>query len=207
MIDDNYKVIKINGTLAKEFIHKHHYSKGSHNNPSPNYGLYHNGELIGVLMIANPCSENVKKLIFGLELKNTVRELHRLAIIDETPKNMESWFISKCLKLIRNDRPDLWAIVSFADTTINHTGIIYQASNALYYGKSSPATFYLDGERLRHPRQNGVNITKKEAISKGWKPVKRESKNRYLFILGDKKQKKERIKMLKINPLKYPKGA
>jgi hypothetical protein len=83
-------------------------------------------------MIANPCSENVKKSIFGLELKDKVRELHRLAIIDDTPKNTESWFISRVLKKLREDRPDLWGIVSFADTTIKHNGTIYQAINLLF---------------------------------------------------------------------------
>mgnify|MGYP003153342217 CR=1 FL=1 len=203
---DYYTVKKISTKEAKVFVHKNHYSKGSHNSPSPCYGLFEYEELIGVLMIANPCSEAVKSQIFGKDNKNTVRELHRLVLIDDTPKNTESWFISKCLKLLRLDREDLWAIISFADSTINHKGIIYQASNALYLGKSNPARFYLDENgRLRHPRQNGKNIKVIEARNKGWIPVKRQAKYRYLFILGNKKQKRERTKLLLLNPIPYEK--
>lgn len=195
---ESYSISKISTKTAKEFIHEHHYSKGSHNAPSPCYGLFDQNNLIGCLMIANPCSEAVKSQIFGVELKHTVRELHRMAILDDTPKNTESWFIARCLKLLREDRKDLWAIISFADTTMNHLGIIYRASNALYFGKTSNARFYMDGERLRHRRQNGTNITLKEAKKRGWIPVKRKAKNRYLFILGDKGQKRKRKKLLKI---------
>ena len=78
----SFKVEVIDCKTAKSFIHEHHYSKGSHNGPSPNFGLFDGNRLIGVAMIANPCSENVKKSIFGLEHKNTVRELHRLALLD-----------------------------------------------------------------------------------------------------------------------------
>ena len=203
---ENYEVKRIPTKDAKVFVHKHHYSKGSHNAPSPCYGLFEDGLLIGVLMIANPCSEAVKSQIFGKENKHTVRELHRLVLIDDTPKNTESWFISKCLKLLSQDREDLWAIISFADSTINHQGIIYQASNALYLGKSNPARFYLDETgRLRHPRQNGVNITIKEANKKGWITTKRQAKYRYLFILGNKKHKRERKRLLLLKPLSYEK--
>jgi hypothetical protein len=66
------------------------------------------------------------------------------------------------------------------------------------------STFYLDGDRLRHPRQNGVNISQKVAKSRGWIPVKREAKNRYLYILGDKRQRKERKKLIIIEPQSYP---
>tara|TARA_R110002012_G_scaffold210426_1_gene381051 strand:- start:1097 stop:1708 length:612 start_codon:yes stop_codon:yes gene_type:complete len=200
---DSYRVKKISTKESKKFIHQLHYSKGSSNGPSPCYGLFDNEVLIGSLMIANPCSEAVKAQVFGKELKHTIRELHRLAIIDDTPKNTESWFISRCLKLISQDRPDLWAIITFADSTINHKGTIYKATNALYLGKSSAATFYLDGERLRHPRQNGKNITIKEAKMRGWEPVKRQAKYRFLFILGNKREKKERTKMIKMEVLPY----
>ena len=150
-------------------------------------------------MVATPCSENVRRSVFGDEYKTTVRELHRLAIIDDTPKNTESWFISRCLKLIRDDRPDLWALVSFADTTQGHNGGIYRATNALHCGMTAPARFYLDSEgRLRHPRQNGVNITLAHAAERGWKAVKRQAKHRFVFLLGNRSQKRERRKLLRL---------
>lgn len=46
---NNYKVKLINCETAKEYIIKNHYSHDCHNAPSPCYGLYDNGQLIGVI--------------------------------------------------------------------------------------------------------------------------------------------------------------
>ena len=198
-VKPEYRVERIACNAAKDFIRANHYSRGCHNGPSPCYGLFDTDDLIGCLMVATPCSENVRRSVFGDEHKATVRELHRLAIIDDTPKNTESWFISRCLKLIRDERPDLWALVSFADTTQGHNGGIYRATNALHCGMTAPTRFYLDSEgRLRHPRQNGVNITLAHAADRGWEAVKRQAKHRFVFILGNRAQKRERRKLLRL---------
>lgn len=178
--------------MAKEYIIKNHYSHGCHNAPSPCYGLFDGENLIGVLMFATPCSENVRSSIFGEQHKARVTELHRLHILDVTPKNTESWFISRCLRLLLQDKPQIRAVVSFSDLTQGHTGVIYKATNATLCGQTGRATFFVDETgRLRHPRQNGVNISKEEADRRGWTPVKREAKNRYIFLLGSKSEKKK----------------
>ncbi len=199
-----YEVKRIPCKQAKEYIIKNHYSHGCHNGPSPCYGLFDKDELIGVLMFATPCSENVRASVFGAEYKDSVTELHRLHILDVTPKNTESWFISRCLKLLKQDKPQIKAVISFSDLTVGHSGVIYQATNAYRVGHTSKATFYIDEEgRLRHPRQNGVNITKEMAKQKGWQAVKRDSKNRYLYILGNsKRERKMYINMCRYEQVK-----
>ena len=202
----SFTVNKIKSNVGKEFIKQHHYSKGCHNGPMC-YGLFDNDVLIGVCAFATPCSENVRASVFGTEYKTFVTELHRLVLIDDTPKNAESFFISRALKKLKEDRPDIHAVVSFADATENHFGIIYQATNAIYTGASGKATFYLDKTgRLRHPRQNGKNMTKEQADEFGWVPVKREGKFRYLYLLPSKVFHKHKLlSMLKLKQLPYPK--
>jgi len=95
---NDYRVEKIKPKLAKEYIHKNHYS---HNGPSPCYGLFDKNDLIGVCMFATPCSENVRASLWGENTKDHVIELHRLHILDVTPKNTESWFISRVLKELK----------------------------------------------------------------------------------------------------------
>lgn len=204
----DYKVKRIPCKQAKEYIIKNHYLHGCHNGPSPCYGLFDGENLIGCLMFATPCSENVRASVFGAEYKDAVTELHRLHILDVTPKNTESWFISRCLKLLKQDKPQIKAVISFSDLTAGHSGVIYQATNAYRCGQSSKATFYLDENgRLRHPRQCGVNITKEMANEKGWQPVKRNSKNRYLYILGNgKKERKMYINMCRYEQVKGGEG-
>lgn len=206
----NYSVKRISSKIAKQYIAEHHYSHGSSNGPSPCYGLFDEKNLIGVLMFATPCSENVRSSIFGKEHKSHVIELHRLHILDVTPKNTESWFIAKCFSLLKVDRPDIWAIISFSDETEGHRGTIYQATNAFFIGRTPPTTFYRDSSgRLRHPRQNGVNITKKMARERGWTPERRLGKFRYLWILGEShKLRKQHIGMCKYNlNNSYPNGG
>lgn len=190
----NYDVRRISTKEAKTYIHKYHYSHGSHNAPSPCYGLFDADNLLGVLMFATPCSENVRASIFGKENVSHVIELHRLHILDVTPRNTESWFISRCLKLLKQDKPNIWGVISFSDMSEGHTGVIYQATNAYFCGTTSKSTFYIDTDgRLRHPRQCGVNITKDKAKELNWKPIKRDSKNRYLWILPNNKFHKKQL--------------
>lgn len=200
----DYCVKRIDNKTAKDYIRKNHYSHGCHNGPSPCYGLFDGEELIGVLMFATPCSENVRSSVFGAEYKDSVTELHRLHILDVTPKNTESWFISRCLKLLKQDKPIIKAVISFSDSTEGHEGTIYKATNAYRLGKTGSATFYIDENgRLRHPRQNGTNISVEEAESRGWKPCKRSAKNRYLYLLPESKaEKRKLIKLCKYNLLK-----
>lgn len=197
MIDYSIKIVSV--AIAKEYIHKYHYSHGSHNRPSPCFGLYDGDNLIGCMMFATPCSENVRSSIFGEDYKDHVTELHRLHILDCTPKNTESWFIARCLKLLKEIKPKIWAVLSFSDKTEGHEGIIYKAANAYRLGSTGKSRFYIDQEgRLRHPRQCGVNITLDVAKQMGWEAVRREAKNRYMWLLPDnKKHKKELIQLCK----------
>lgn len=202
----SFRVEKIDTKKGKEFVKQHHYSHGIHNGPMC-YGLFSGFNLIGVIAFATPCSENVCASVFGIEEKRSVTELHRLVLLDEVQKNAESWFISRALKQFKQDRPNYNAVLSFADATQGHIGTIYQATNAIYTGMSGKATFYFDETgRLRHPRQNGKNITPEIAKKLNWKPVKREGKHRYLYLLpNDKKHKKELLNKLKLEKLQYPK--
>lgn len=202
----SFDVQKIDTKLGKEFVKKYHYSHGIHNGPMC-YGLWDCRELVGVLALATPCSENVCASVFGSDMKRSVTELHRLVLLDEVPKNTESWFISRALRFFKKDRPNYNAVLSFADATQGHIGTIYQATNAIYTGMSGKATFYLDKDkRLRHPRQNGHNISLEEATVRGWKPVKRDGKHRYLYILpNDRRHKKILMSKLLLPSLPYPK--
>lgn len=194
-----YRIKRIPTITAKEYICEHHYSHGCHNRPSPCYGLFDGGALIGVCAFATPCSERVRSSVFGPEYKSHVTELHRLHILDCTPKNTESWFISRCLKLLKKDKPEIWAVITFSDLTVGHRGTIYKASNAYRLGTTEKKRFYIDETgRLRHPRQCGHNVTKAEAAEMGWRAVMRESKNRFLWLLPDsKRHKKQLLKILK----------
>lgn len=170
------------------------------------WGLFSGDRLIGVCAFATPSSENVRSSVFGPEYKSHVTELHRLVILDETPTNTESWFIVRALRGLHSYRPNIWAVLSFADGTEGHKGTIYQATNALYLGTTGRARFYRDQTgRLRHPRQNGHNVTVEESAQLGWVPEMRDAKHRYLFLIGDGKAHRRKLKKMLIQePRPYP---
>lgn len=202
---DGWEVKKIPSKQGKEFIRKNHYTHSCHNGPMC-YGLFSpEGSIVGVLAFATPCSENVRSSVYGPDRKGEVTELHRLVILDVTKTNAESWFIVRALKALKEDRPNYSAVVSFSDATEGHAGTIYQATNAIYQGPTSKAWFYRDQEgRLRHPRQNGHNVTKEEAAEKGWTRERREAKRRYLFLIGAPAERRRNRKSLIKPEMPYP---
>jgi hypothetical protein len=206
MSEFDYTVRQIRGGVGRDFIRKYHYSRSCHNGPMC-WGLFDGEGLIGVCAFATPNSENVRAAPFGKEYVDRVTELHRLIIHDSTPTNTESWFISRALRGLLEYRPRLWAVLSFADGTEGHTGVIYQATNAIYTGMTGRARFYRDGEgRLRHPRQSGVNITPEMAADRGWTPEMREAKHRYIYLIGTPTQRRVSRKMLLLTESGYPHG-
>lgn len=207
MIGEKYSVQQISGGQGKDFIRKHHYSRSCHNGPMC-WGLFEQGSLIGVLAFATPNSENVRRSVFGPGRESEVTELHRLVVLDGTPTNTESWFIARAIEGLRVYRPQYRAVLSFADGTEGHVGTIYQASNALYLGTTGRARFFRDPEgRLRHPRQNGHNVTLDEAEERGWVPEMREAKHRYLFLIGSPAQRRQARREVLLPVLPYPKAG
>jgi hypothetical protein len=112
----------------RDFIETWHYS-GSINGCITDfcYALYdEEGEMKGAMFYGRMAMANQWKR-FGTD-KDKVIELRRLCCIDDTPKNTESYFIGKSLRMLRKD----WTkglVVSYADKEYGHGGIIYKASN------------------------------------------------------------------------------
>jgi hypothetical protein len=80
-----------------------------------------------------------------------VIELRRLCCVDDTPKNAESFFIGKSIKLLAEE----WrgkVIVSYADKEYSHSGIIYKASNFECWGEGPGAKVIYVGTKKYHDK-------------------------------------------------------
>jgi hypothetical protein len=204
-----YRVSDISLGRAKEFFTHHHYAKGCGTAPTAAYGLFEGDWLIGALMFQRPGSEATCKAVFGEGFEKSVTGLHRLAILDVTPKNTESWFIARCLARLKRDRPIYHSVLTFADPSAGHTGTIYRASNALYYGMSKREMRYAtpDGGR-RTRRQCGRNIPVEEALARGWEVAYDPPKFRYCFVLGRNKfHRRDLFSSLRLKAVPFPKGG
>ena len=190
-IIEKYKINSIETYLCKDWILYKHYAKRI---PSISYsfGLFDDNILIGILTIGKPASPQLCEGICGKQFTKYVYELNRLCVNDNLEKNVLSYFVSGCIKLIKEDM----ILVSYADTKMNHNGYIYQATNWIYTGATKERTDigFEDGSHSRHYDKNIDYSIRKH----------RSSKHRYVYFIG--KLKKQFIKNLKYDIMPYPKG-
>ena len=146
----NYEVKLVVRKDISDFIETYHYSK-SINGCITDYcfGLYEGEVLVGAMFYGRMAMANQYKK-FG-ENEADVIELRRLVCIDDTPKNTESYFISKTLKWLKKNT-QLKIVVSYADLQHGHTGIIYAASNFQLLGKTKGAKVIVLGDKTFHDK-------------------------------------------------------
>lgn len=152
MMFENYKVILKSNKIQehhKHFIEKWHYS-GTARSQMSKYVFEliddSSGEMLGVSIFGTPCGANVISA-YG---EGTI-ELRRLCLIDATPKNSESYFISKCLKMLKKEK--VTKVISYSDPNVGHKGTIYRAANFEYLGKQKGSPRILQyKERSIHAR-------------------------------------------------------
>jgi hypothetical protein len=139
---------------AAEFVAKHHYSKVMPKLNKVILGLFQSDALVGCITFGwgvRPL-DTIKKLFPSLISKDYL-EIGKLCLLDEMPKNSESRFITAAMRFLRQIRPDLKLVFTWADAIWGKPGYIYQASNFLFGGEiSSEAYRSREGWRM-HPRQ------------------------------------------------------
>ena len=122
---------------ASNLIETWHYSRSTRGvNGKINLGIVFGGVVYGAAIIGQPATPNVAN---KYSEKGTLKvlELRRFCCVDETPKNTESYFLSKIAWWIKRNT-DCNRIISFADETYGHKGTIYKAANWKEAGKSAP---------------------------------------------------------------------
>lgn len=96
----------------------------------------------GEVLLKRNGAPKIRNVYRGAEFCVT---LARFVLLDHVEANAESWFIARCHELLRET--DVRGIISFSDpfprtnrtgeqTFVGHVGTIYQATNAVYVGRS-----------------------------------------------------------------------
>ncbi len=152
--------------VAKAFIRTHHYIK--HSSPAPHrFGLARRGVHVGTALFGPACSTNAHEKVWGdtVLTQKTAVTFGRLVMVEEVPGNGESYFIARCHELLA--RKGVRAVETCADpeprtnergeqTFKGHLGIVYQATNYVFIGKTNDSTNYLlpDGTVLSQRSQS-----------------------------------------------------
>lgn len=189
---------------VQQFTHRYHYS-GVGNNAMWRWGLWHGATLLGVVAYNLPTRDACAS-VFGPAHLHQVWHMGRLAMADSAPHNSESRLISGSLREIAKNH-DVWGVLTYADTTVGHIGYVYQATNAIYTGLAGDSIFYTDtsGKR-RSTYLDGASMGRARAEGLGWTRHKGGKKHRYVYILGNKAERRARRALLRLPVLPYPKG-
>ena len=202
---ENYYINQIDYKTAMDIIVSNHYL---HRKApcSKAFGLF-NGEdeLVGVVCYGTPASRSLQVGVCGREEANNVIELTRLWVDDKVPKNGESFLIGNTIRNVDKD-----ILVSYADSTQNHIGYVYQATNWTYTGLSDAHVEWringLNGKHSRHKfdELGGVNKAK-QILGDAIVRYDRPRKHRYIYINAKGRRREELLSKLKYPVLPYPK--
>lgn len=102
------------------------------------------GVPVGCVMYSMPPREADKR--YG----GKVWELARLYLLDEIPKNAETWLIARSVRYIADHHGAIDYLLSYADPSAGHRGTIYKAGNWVKDGRTdderkTPRNDYVDG--------------------------------------------------------------
>ena len=175
-------VIELESSLAREIAKNEHYL---HRPPQVKraFGLVKDGYIVGIITYGTPASRHLQ-IGASPDDPSLVIELNRMWVSDEMPRNTESKFISSTLKKLGR-----YIVVSYADTSVGHTGTVYRAANFHYAGwtdmdRKTPRYDYIPvngGHSRNATRENGGGVALK---------VRRKPKVKYWTVAGSKTDKK-----------------
>ena len=186
---------------AKPFVEQHHYT-GSIGKASLICGLYDNNVLSGIITFGQVSGRLLAQSIWEGGTQYNTFEFLRMCVLDKC-KCPRTLFISKSISILKNTHPQIKCLVSFADQTEGHFGIVYQAASWLYCGKTKNKYHYIKNNKRVNKRvvwDNAKKYNMKEkdyAIKYKYTKIPELPKFRYIFPL-------RKIK-LKLKPEKYPK--
>ena len=196
-------VVRVEISVIRALIETLHYSHSVNGlRVSHCFGLYDGETLIGGMIYGGLGMANAWKKYGSKE--SDVIELRRLAVIDATPPNTESYFIGRTLRWLKQNT-EIQTVVSYADNTQNHKGIIYQASNFTRIGETAKGKMIEWNGKLYHDKsirtyytnKDGVKQLKpfaqqlRDALENGdatWVPT--QTKNIYIYPLRNRTMKK-----------------
>lgn len=197
-IKNKYNIDVIKSEETYDWLLNKHYAKRI---PSISYafGLFEDRVLQGICTYGKPPSNSLCEGICGNEYSSNVYELNRLVINEDLGKNVLSYFVSNTIKLL----PEDFILVSYADTSQNHNGYIYQATNWLYTGLSDKRTEWRIKGSNKHSKTicEQYTLEERQGNPDKFEVVDRPQKHRYVYF-----KNRKMIKQLKYKIYEYPKG-
>jgi len=144
------KVEEVPVQAIREVIESNHYSANINGVAAKHcFRLRYEGIVLGGIIYGSMAMANQWKKYADKE--SDITELRRLACIDDTKKNTESYFIGGTLRWMKK-HTKYKRVISYADETHGHTGVVYKATNFKHVGYTKPGKMIRFNGRLYHDK-------------------------------------------------------
>lgn len=172
------------------------------------FGLFRDGMLVGCVTYGTPASSPLRNGIAGADFAGSVLELNRL-VLDDNIKNDASMLVSASLRMIGGDH----IVISFADISQGHRGVVYQASNFTYHGLSAKRTDWkvkgmehLHGITIADQFRGVENRAQamRDRYGDDFYLSPRPRKHRYIRIIGSRGFRAKAARAIKYGRMPYP---
>lgn len=188
-------VLPIDKRQAAALVVEYHYL---HRRPPMSYafGLYVDGELVGVCTFGTPPSRHCQMSVCPSD-PSLALELNRLWIADGQPNGTASWFVSRCVRML-----PARIIFSYADSAVGHHGGVYRAMSWNYAG--------ITDEERKTPRfdyvpRNGNHS--RDAFRTGeYDRVRRKPKAKYWTVSGTPSERRKMAALCGWGSRPYPRA-
>lgn len=179
---DDYYVTDAPLKVAQKMVRQHHYSRGGSNTAVYVHGLFQkfDNALVGVAWWLPPTRVAYESV--NLEDWKRVLSLTRLVVLPDVPKNAATFLLGRSVRLIRKDGRFV-SLVTYADESQGHTGVIYRAANWVYAGRTGPYPRWVDpaNENRQVAQKSTKNRTKAQMEALGY--VKTGNFHKHKFVL------------------------
>lgn len=122
---------------------KYHYKKAHMGGGiSTCFAMFIGFDLVGGAVLGLPRHQN--------KYKNCI-DIRRMACLDSSPRNSESWFLGQIIKWV-TQKTEFVGVLSYSDLSVGHAGTIYKAANFKEIGETSPTKWVEWEGKKYHPR-------------------------------------------------------
>lgn len=179
MIVEN-EILPASYEMIKYACKNYHYSASIPRGKLMGFSIFEEKNFVGVFVFSMGANNNIAEP-FKL-LQGEVIELTRIAL--KKHKNPVTFYLSRCIKLIKKFSPSVKMIVSYSDIDYqNHVGKIYQANNWLYLGviKGDDRQYFYKGKWTHERTLTSFPADKRNILRKVLPSRKNSDKFKYIF--------------------------
>lgn len=167
--------------VAIRTIRENHYSRSV---PSGKSYYYRYGPALVVISI--PANQFIGRFLFGTPRETW--ELSRLWAPDGHERNLLTRAISCSVQAFKQRERDTWALVSYADPNVGHSGLVYRAASWIACGQVQDSRYYRSSDTgtvvsRRKFHSGGVSLKKADILALGYTETKQPGRYRYCLPL------------------------